>query len=147
MANSIYPLWKQALMKELDVNKSLDQGPIDQSNGVFVSMVTVTGGYQYSDSHQYFTSITNIQGPSGQAIGNTTVNGRVFDGDDVVLVNVISTPTNAPIEGLVLWRKNTGPNTSWRLVLYEDTGILGFPVSTNGGNIVVTWNSQGIFGL
>ena len=47
----------------------------------------------------------------------------------------------------MIYRKNAGANTTWRLVLYEDTSVTGLPVTPNGGNIVVTWNASGIFTL
>lgn len=129
-------------MRELDEDKSLDAGDDNAAMGVYCSLVTIQGGYVYSDSHQFYTSVTNVQGVP-QRISDVTVNGRVFDGNDIVFTNV----TGTAIGALVLHRQNPSANTTWRLVLYEDTGIIGMPVSTNGGNIIVTWNSQGIFGL
>lgn len=142
MANSIYPLWKQALMREVDTNKSLDQGSININNGVFASLVNIDGGYTYSDAHQFYTSITNVQAPAKQ-ITNATVNGRVFAGDTLVYTAV----SGVKIGALVLHRQNAGAAGTWRLVLYEDTGIIGVPMIPSGGNIIVTFNTQGIFGL
>jgi hypothetical protein len=141
VANAIYPLWKQALMRELDLNKSLDQGSIDVLKGVYVSMVD-TDTYTYSDGQQFYSDIVAVQGVPSM-IGNATVNGRVFAGDTVLFTNV----TGTRIGGLVLFRKNGGANTTWRMVLYEDTGIVGLPMIPSGGNIIVSWNIQGIFGL
>jgi len=59
VANSLYPLWKDSLMTELDTDNSLDQ--IDPNN-CYVALVTIgAGNYVYSDSHQFFTSVTNVQ--------------------------------------------------------------------------------------
>jgi hypothetical protein len=55
--------------------------------------------------------------------------------------------TGVSIEALVIYRKNSGANTTWRLVLYLDTSVTGLPVTPNGGDITVTWNASGIFGL
>jgi hypothetical protein len=64
VANAIYPLYKQALMRELSSdNTSLDLGDDQPVNGVYLSLVTIKGGYVYSDSHQFFSSISNTQGP------------------------------------------------------------------------------------
>jgi hypothetical protein len=140
VANVIYPLWKQALMREFEENKSLDQ---TGDNGSYVTLVTTTsGGYVYSDTHQYYSDITGIQG-SASEITNPQVVTNVFSGDVVVFVNVTGTVINA----LVVHRQNGAANTTWRLVLYEDTGILGFPLTINGGNVILKWNVQGIFGL
>jgi hypothetical protein len=142
VSNAIYPLWKQALMRELDVDKSLDQGQDDPPNGVYVSLVTIEGGYTYSASHEFYNAVTNVVSPPS-IIGNPTVNGIVFAGDTVVFTGV----TGTKIGAIVLARQNDGAASTWRLVLYEDTGIIGLPMSPSGGNIIVTWNDQGIFGL
>jgi hypothetical protein len=70
------------------------------------------------------------------------VNG-LFDGDDCTFTAVSGTIIGA----IVIYRKNAGANTTWRLVLYEDTSVTGLPVTPNGGNIVITWNASGIFQL
>lgn len=141
MTNALYPLWKQALMRELDHDKSLDQGVIDVLKGVYVSMID-TDVYLYSAGHQFYSEVTAVQGVPSM-ISNATVNGRVFAGDTVVFTNV----TGTRIGGLVAFRKNTGANTTWRLVLYEDSGITGLPMIPSGGNVIVSWNVLGIFGL
>jgi hypothetical protein len=142
MANAVYPLWKQSLMAEFDVNNSLDQ--VDGVNGVYVSIITTvgSGGYLYSTAHQFFTDIVGAQADPVQIQDNTILNG-VFGGSNVTFVNVNAAQATA----IVLHRQNSGSNTSWRLVLYEDTGIIGFPLSTNGGNVLLKWNVQGIFQL
>lgn len=144
MANAIYPLWKQALMREIDENKSLDQGGDDPPNGVYVSLVNVDDGlYVYSDADQYYSSVSSVIG-TPSLITSPTVSGRIFTGDTVVYTNV----TGSKIGALVLHRQNDdGPSTGWRLVLYEDSGIIGLPMIPSGGNIIVSWNVQGIFGL
>ena len=141
MANAIYPLWKQALMEELPTKKSLDQGGIDPAEGCYVSLVDNTV-YTYSDSHQYYSSLTGTLN-TPQLLGNATVTGRIFAADPVVWTNV----TGAKIGALVIVRQSANPSSSWRLVLYEDTGIVGVPLIPSGGNILLTWNVQGIFGL
>jgi hypothetical protein len=129
-------------MTETDKDNSLDIGDIQPVNGVYMSMVTIDGGYTYSDSHQYFTAITNVQGTPTR-ITNPALAGRVFSGDTVVFTDV----TGTLIGAVVMTRQNAGTNDTWRLVAYEDTGIVGLPMLLNGGNIIVTWNAAGIFGL
>ena len=142
MANSLYPLWKQALMSEIPEDKSLDQGGVDPLNGVYVSLVSTDGGYVYSDAHQFYTDITNVVGAPA-LITTPTVAGKVFSGDTVVFTNV----TGPVINAIVLYRANDGASSTWRLVMFEDTDIIGLPFISNGGNIIVKWNVQGIFAL
>lgn len=142
MANAIYPLWKQALMRELDTDKSLDAGVIDNAKAVYASLVTIESGYTYSDAHQFYSDLTNVVvGPV--LVNGPAVNGRIFSGQTLVFTNV----TGTKIGAVVLDRHNTGAASTWRLVLYEDSGIVGMPLIPSGGNIIVSWNVQGIFGL
>lgn len=139
MANAVYPKWKQSLMTEADTNKSLDQ---TGSSAPFAALVTTSAGYTYSAAHQFYSSLSNVQG-TDVAITTPTVVSGLFDGDDVTFSAVTGTVVGA----IVIYRKNAGANTTWRLVLYEDTSVTGLPVTPNGGNIVVTWNASGIFQL
>jgi len=53
---------------------------------------------------------------------------------------------NAGIAAAAIIIKEGGANdTTSRLIAYIDTG--GFPISTNGGNLDVTWNAEGILQL
>jgi len=134
-------------MKEpatLPTDKSLDQGGLNPVRGCYLSLVDINA-YVYADSHEFYSSVTGVMCPQ-QLITNPTVNGRVFDGDDVVFTNV-TTALGPSIGAVVIARQNSGGAGTWRLVMYEDTGITGIPLIPSGGNILVTWNTQGIFGL
>lgn len=138
MANALYPLWKEALLQ------SLADADLDGSGttGVYVALVD-TGTYTYSAAHEFYSSLSGVVG-TDQEIGTTkTFTNGVFDGADVTFPSV----TGATAEALVIYRKNAGANTTWRLVAYLDTGVTGLPVTPNGGNITVSWNALGIFAL
>src|SRR5580765_1007854 len=136
MANAVYPLYKQSVIREADTNNGLDG---TTTAAPYVSLVD-TGTYTYNATHQFYSSLTGIVG-TDQPITTPTVTNGTFDGDDVTFTAV----SGASVEALVIYRHNTGANTTWRLVLYEDTSVTGLPVTPNGGNIVITWNASGIF--
>jgi hypothetical protein len=136
MANAVYPLYKQSILAA-DTNVSLNVNTT--TDGAYCALVD-TGTYTYSASHQFYSSLSGVVG-TDQRISTPTVTNGTFDGDDLTYTAV----TGASIEALVLYRHNSGANTTWRLFLYEDTGVTGLPVTPNGGNIVVTWNASGIF--
>jgi hypothetical protein len=139
MANAIYPLWKQSVQVG-DVNAEIDNNTT--TDGVYVALID-TGVYTYSAAHQFYSSLSGIIG-TPQRITNPTVStAGVFDGDDVTYTAV----TGATVEALVIYRQNSGANTTWRLVAYIDTGVTGLPVTPNGGDISITWNASGIFAL
>lgn len=136
MANAIYPLYKQSLLAG-DANADLDNNTA--TDGPFVALVD-TGTYTYSAVHQFYSSLSGVVG-TDQRIATPTVTTGTFDGDNLTFTAV----SGASVEALVIYRKNAGANTTWRLVAYIDTGVTGLPVTPNGGDITVTWNASGIF--
>jgi hypothetical protein len=137
MANAIYPKYKGSLLAG-DSNTALTGSG---STGLFVALVD-TGTYTYSASHQFYSSLSGVVGTDQEITTVTTANGLI-DGDDVTFTSV----SGSSVEALVLYRKNAGANTTWRLIAYVDTGVTGLPVTPNGGNIAVTWNASGIVQL
>ena len=137
MANAIYPLYKQSLLNG-DANTALTGSG---TTGLYVALVD-TGTYTYSAAHQFYSSLSGIVGTDQEITSPTLTNGTV-DGGDVTFTAV----SGASVEALVLYRKNAGANTTWRLVAYIDTGQTGLPVTPNSGDITITWNASGIFTL
>lgn len=139
MVNAVYPKYKQSLLTEADASKSLDQ---TTANVAPYAALVDTGTYTYNSSHQFYSSLSGVQG-TDQQITTPTVSNGLFDGDDCTFPSV----TGNSIEAIVVYRKNAGANTTWRLVLYDDTSITGAPVTPNGGDIKITWNASGIMQL
>lgn len=138
MANAVYPKWKEAAMGaaanvSLNVNTATD--------GPFCALVD-TGVYTYSAAHQFYSSLSGIVG-TDQRITNPTIVSGLFDGDNVTYTAV----SGATVEALVIYRHNSGANTTWNLFAYLDTSVTGLPVTPNGGDITVTFNASGIVQL
>ena len=136
MANSLYPVWKKAV---LDGTANADLDDSEGATGVFAALID-TGTYTYSDAHVFYSELSGIVG-TDQEITTKTTTGGVFDGDDVTFSSV----TGATVEAIVIYRKNAGANTTWQLVAFIDTGVTGLPVTPNGGDITISWNASGIF--
>lgn len=136
MANAIYPLFKQELLKA-NANNALNSA--EGATGVYAALVD-TGTYTYSAAHQFYSSLSGVVGTDQEILTKTQVNGT-FDGTNLTYTAV----TGASVEAIVLYRKNAGANTTWPLIAYIDTGVTGLPVTPNGGNITITWNASGIF--
>lgn len=139
MANAIYPLFKQALITNGSANISLDQD--DTTNGPFVALVD-TGTYTYSAAHDFYNDLSGVVG-TDQRIATPTVTNGTFDGGNVTF----SAVSGNSVEALVIYRKNGGANTTWRLVAFIDTSVTNLPVTPNGGDISIAWNASGIFAL
>lgn len=139
MANAVYPKWKEALI-QASANSALNGSG---TTGVYAALVD-TGTYTYSAAHQYYSDLSGIGG-TPQEIGATkTYTNGVLDGADITYTAVAGTVS---YEALVLYVKNAGADTTWRLVAYIDSSVTGLPVTSNGGDITVTWNASGIFAL
>jgi len=138
MANALYPLWKQEILKGTS-NNLLNSA--EGTTGVYAALVD-TGTYTYSAAHQFYSSLSGIVGTDQEVTAKTQTSGT-FDGSDVTFPSV----SGASAEAIVLYRKNAGANTTWPLIAYIDTGVTGLPVTPNTGNIVIQWNASGIFAL
>jgi hypothetical protein len=137
MANAIYPKYKEALLNGAANSALTGTG----TTGLYVALID-TGTYTYSAAHEFYSSLSGVVG-TDQEISSVTLTGGLIDGDDESWTAV----SGATVEALVLYRKNAGANTTWRLVAYIDTGVTGLPVTPNGGNINVAWHATGIIQL
>ena len=131
MADAVYPLFKQELLKGTS-NNLLNSA--EGATGVYCALID-TGTYTYSAAHQFYSDLSGIVGTDQEILTKTQVNGT-FDGTDITYTAV----TGASVEALVLYRKNAGANTTWPLIVYRDASV-----SPTGLDISVIWHSGGIF--
>jgi hypothetical protein len=121
------------------------------TTGVYCALVNTTS-YTFSRFHQFYATV--IGSPDAvigtdQEIGTKTFVEGVFDGGDLTYTSV----TGSVVGALVLYVKNAGATSTWRLIAYIDTSVTGLPVTPNGGNITITWanssspDTTGIFAL
>ena len=141
MANAMYDIYKTALLSaSTNVSLTVD----DTTDGPYCALID-TNDVAFSQAHDFYNDISTAVVGTDQRIVAPTVGGvaaGVFDGDNLTYTTV----TGDPCEALIIYRKNAGANTTWRLVLFIDTAT-GLPVTPNGGNITVTWHASGIFKL
>jgi hypothetical protein len=138
MANAIYPIYKQNLLAG---TSGFDLDNDTTTDGPYIALID-TGTYTYSAAHDFYNDLSGVVG-SDQRITAPTVTTGTFDGNDVTFTAV----TGASVEALVIYRHNSGANSTWPLVCYLDTGVTGLPVTPNGGDISITFNASGIFTL
>jgi len=125
MANAIYPKAKEQML----------QGGINLSTGnVKVALIDL-GTYTYSAAHEFFSSVTGVVGTPVTLTTKTFVNG-VFDADDVTFTSV----TGATAEALIIYI-DTGTAGTSRLILFQDVGVTGLPVTPNSGNINLVFDN------
>ena len=136
MANAVYDKWREAII-QTGANSGLNGSG---TTGVYAVLIDA-GTYTFSQTHEFYSSLSGIVGSEVEIGATKTFTNGVFDGADVTFTAV----SGATAEAIVLFVKNAGANTTWRLVAYIDTNVTGLPVTPNGGNIVVSWNASGIF--
>ena len=140
MANAIYPKWKSALIQG-SADSDLDG---TGSTGVWAALYDVGAGGAYDAADEFYSDLSaGIVGTPVEIGATKSYTSGIFDGADVTWTSV----SGAVSEAIVIYRKNGGADTTWRLVAYLDTNVTGLPVTPNGGNITVTWNASGIFAL
>lgn len=137
MANALYPKWKEALIGASANSDLTGSG----TTGLYCALID-TGTYTYDSADEFYSDLSGIVDDDIEVQNVTYTNGTV-DGDNITFTAV----TGNTVEALVLYRKNAGVNTTWRLVAYIDTSVTGLPVTPNGGDISISWSGSGIFTL
>jgi hypothetical protein len=134
MANKLYPKTKKQFL----------QAGIDLSAVNVRAILIDTGAYTYDDAHDFLDDI-----PAGARIavsGNLT--GKVFgddgsfDSDDPTFAAV----AGASIEAIVLY-VHTGTESTSRLIMFQDTGVTGLPLTPDGSDVQITVDAAGWFVL
>lgn len=126
MANAIYPKWKEAII-QASANSAL-------TGTVKVALVD-TGTYTYSSAHEFYSSVSGVVG-TPQTLASKTYTNGVFDAADVTFPAV----TGSTAEALIIYI-DTGVAGTSRLVLFQDTGVTGLPVTPNGGDINLVFDN------
>jgi hypothetical protein len=136
MANHIYPLAKKQMLL----------GGIDLSSvNVKALLVSVSGAgtlYAYSAAHEFLSDV-----PSGARIatsanltGKAVGNDGSFDSDDPTFSGV----TGDSVEAIVLYI-DTGTAGTSRLIMFQDTGVTGLPLTPDGSDVQITVDAAGWF--
>lgn len=138
MANVIYPKYKENLLSGSS-NVSLNENTV--TDGVYLALLDAS--YTYNAAHVFYSDAEASEVTTPVRITNPTVVNGVLDGDDITFPSVpVSTITKA-----VVFRKNSGASSTWRLVAYFDSGLGNVPYTANGSNIPVKFNVSGIIKL
>ncbi len=135
MTNKLYPKTKKQML----------QGSVDLAVGTVKALLVKTAsGYSYNDAHAFLADIDSGDrvAMSGALTGKAFGDDASFDSDDVTF----GTVTGAAIGAIVLFL-DTGTEATSRLVMYQDTGVTGLPLTPNGSDITITVDAGGWFKL
>lgn len=104
-----------------------------------VKATLVTSGYTLQASiHQHYPDITPaaiVPGATVTLVSKTSVGGAA-DAQDVVFTAV---PAGTVVDAIILWKDTGTPSTS-PLIAYLGNAT-GLPITGNGGDIIVVWDS------
>ena len=117
--------------------KSFLAGELDWDADAIKVTLLDTSNYVYSSAHDFFNDITvgGQTATSGAFVGKTTTAGTA-DASDVTL----SAVSGSVSENLIIWEDDASASDSDRLIARIDTAT-GLPVTPNGGDITITWDS------
>lgn len=140
MANSVYPLWKQALV-QAQANSALS------STNVRTSFLDL-GTYAYSSAHDFWNDLSGVYPNTragGVALASKTYTNGTFDAADATFSAFSN--GSVSVEGIVIYIDDGAADASSRLVLFLDTGVTGLPFTPSGADVTIAWNASGIFTL
>lgn len=126
MANALYPSFKALCLT----------AGIDLSSSTIKIALIDTGTYTYSSAHDFYNDVSAGVVGTPQTLGSKTTTAGVFDAGDVTFTAV----SGATVEAFVIY-KDTGTPATSDLIAYFDTGQTGLPVTPNGGDISITFDS------
>lgn len=132
MADFIYETYKEKLL-------TADAEVADLSTAnVAVALVNSTYSSTASSTlHSHFSDVTGVVG-STLSLANTSVTGGTFDASNATFTSVASGDT---VTGFVIY-VDTGTTTTSPLVAHIDSIS---DIITNGGDIILNFDNQGIF--
>jgi hypothetical protein len=126
MANTMYDPGRDAFLN----------GDIDYTNDTIVVYLIDTADYTFSAAHQFLSSVAAAGRVANATLAGKSTSGGVADANDTVLASV----TGDVSEALILV-KSTGNEATSPLIGYIDSAAAGLPVTPNGGDITITWDS------
>ena len=132
MTVKLYPKWKEALIRG-DANATLV--------GVRAALIN-RAIYTYSDAHQFLGDAAAAIVGTPQDLANLSYANGIFGANPTLnFPSVVGAKVGAII--VYVW---TGVNGTSRLVLYNDEAG-GLPITPDGGDETIVWDSAGIFAL
>jgi hypothetical protein len=126
MANSLYGKGKEKLLS----------GSINMTSDTIKAALVKSAYAVNLSTHEFYSDISANVLNTPQTLSSKSITLGVFDANDVTFTAVTSGDTGLAV---VLY-KDTGVAGTSPLILYDDT-IGGFPVTTNGSDIGIQWDS------
>ena len=145
MANVLYPSGSENLLKGNFHLCTSDQGVLSGTAAVLIN-----NNYTYGVSHEFYSS--SVAGGGANVVAGPIVVGSVgcvtgtLTGSDVTFSSVAAGQT---VRHVVIFQSGTLAGTNDYLLANFETGSGGteINISTNGGDITISWATNGILTL
>jgi phage tail sheath gpL-like len=126
MANTVYSLYKQQILGAGGINLTSDT--------IKVALITASYTPNYATDQYYSICSANVVG-TPQQITSPSVTGGVFNGAGVTFSSV----SGSQVTQMVIY-KDTGTASTSPLIANINVST-GLPVTPNGGNITISWDT------
>ena len=135
--NIVFPKYKEAL---LNATANVKLNDTTTAN-VAPFLIMSTSSWNAAGTETFANAVTNQVGPNAgiQISTPTIVNGFFTTVGSVLFPLVSGTTFPTPAARISIYVNNANVLGNSRLVIFEDTGVLGFPVQANGGDITITF--------
>lgn len=100
-----------------------------------IKVALLPSSYVYDAAHEFLPDVGAVIG-TAQALASRTVTGGVLDADDA---NFGALAAGSTIGSVLLYKDTGTPATS--PLIARITDVLGLPLATNGGGLVVQWSN------
>jgi len=114
---------------------AIQKGDIDIDVDTFKVMLIDTADYTYDVAHDFLSDVPAAARVATATLAGVTIVGRAFDANDVTFTAVSGDVS----EALIIY-KDSGVEATSQLIYFSDTAS-NLPVTPNGGDITVTWDS------
>lgn len=134
MANAIYPKFKEHLLSVCLGSSAKIVSPVVKA------ILVDAADYTYSASHEFLSDVTSGgRVATSPDLANRTYTSGVLDADDTTFSAVTGDQSEDII--IVVAPASGANDSNTRLVAYIDTSITGAPVTPNGGDINLAFDS------
>ena len=138
MSNVLYPKYKEGLGLEKH----------HMTADIFHAVLVDSADYTYDAAHEFLSSVAVGARIASTALTGTTFALGVFNSDDFVWPAVSALLDQAEF---ILVENHDGngaaADAARQLVAFLDTGLVGMPVTPNGGDINITIHNTGWYAV
>ena len=145
MANGLYVAYRNGILGSYTT-------PVDLDANTIRAQFVDTGTYTVDlVNHDFYSDITGAY-PSGRANGVAlgtktigTVAAGVFDAANTLFSSFSN--GSVSVEGILGYKDDASADATSPVIFWFDTGITGMPFTPSGGDVTISWNASGIFGI